>query len=88
MYVVTIAHTKFKYKTLQKPDILKVFSFACRTEYIGLKRRTFPPFAGRLATLFLLFSFLDAGCTEMNFTWKLFKCSSTASLLHVAILPR
>ena len=51
MYVVTMAYKKSKYKTFQKPDILKVFSFACRTEDIGLKRRTCPPFAGRLATL-------------------------------------
>ena len=36
---------------IQKPDILKFFSFACRTEDIILKRWTCPPFAGHLATL-------------------------------------
>ena len=36
---------------IEKPDILKLFSFACRTEDFSLKRRTCPVFAGRLATL-------------------------------------
>ena len=38
---------------IEKPDILKLFGIACRTEDFSFKRRTCPLFARRLATLVL-----------------------------------
>ena len=50
-FEVWLQGKRVKIETL---DILKLFSFACRTEDFSFKRRTCPLFARRLATLGLV----------------------------------